>query len=444
MLKSMTNTFVRFAERWMPDPMVIAIILTAVTIFAAVGLTEHSFVQTVDAWGTGVWSLMAFTMQMVMMLVLGHVLAHTGHVVGLLDSISARIRSARMAYFVLTLFAALCSFVSWGLAIIAPALLAVNIAKALKTKGIKVHFPLLMGGAWAGSVMWHHGISHSIGLAVNTPGHFLEDKIGMIGTSQTIFSDGNMILMVVCLILIPFLMMSLAPNEEDIEEIADGQGHVKEAMEHDAVDVHDTPASRLENSRLLPLILGVGGSVYVINYFISGGGLGLNVVNFIFLSLGLLLVRSINEYLVLLRNAASVIGPFLIQYPLYAGLMGIMANTGLGSLFVESILGIATATTLPLWSFFSAAILNIFIPSGGGQWVVQGPIVMEAAQQLGADIPKVIMAVSYGDSVTNLIQPLFVIPALAIAGLHVRQVMGYSLMAFLLFTMIFVVTLTFF
>ena len=151
----------------------------------------------------------------------------------------------------------------------------------------------------------------------------------------------------------------------------------------------------------------------------------------IFVVLGLAFADSPRHYITLLSNAAKIAGPFLIQYPLYAALMGLIADSGLGALFVGGFVSVANADTLSIWTFFSAALLNLFIPSAGGQWAVQGPIVVDAALQLGADIPRVAMSVTIGEVWTNAIQPLYMVPVLAIAGLHIRDIMGYCVIALL-------------
>jgi short-chain fatty acids transporter len=168
------------------------------------------------------------------------------------------------------------------------------------------------------------------------------------------------------------------------------------------------------------------------------------MINMIFLVFGLALADSPRHYLKLLSNAGRVIAPFLIQYPLYAGIMGVIAVSGLGELFVSGFVSISTADSLPIWTFFSAGFLNLFIPSAGGQWAVQGPIAVEAALQLGTDIPRVAMAVTLGESWTNAIQPLYAIPVLSVAGLHIRDVVGYGVIICALNGTIYLTGLLFF
>ena len=205
-----------------------------------------------------------------------------------------------------------------------------------------------------------------------------------------------------------------------------------------------TPSQKMENARWITLLLALFGGIYVVRFFLGGGELQLDSLNMIFVVLGLAFADSPRHYIELLGNAAKVAGPFLIQYPLYSGLMGLIAESGLGALIVGGFVAVANADTLPFWTFFSAGFLNLFIPSAGGQWAVQGPIVTEAAIQLGADIPRVAMSVTVGEVWTNMIQPLYAVPVLAIAGLHIRDIMGYCVIALLTLAPIYLTALIFF
>ena len=442
MLKSLSGFFVGLAERWMPDPLVIAIALTMVCFGAAVAFTPFGVLQTVDAWGEGYWSLLRFTAQMILILVLGHVVAHTRPVHRVLIWMASFVRSARFAYVGLTLLASVCALVSWGIGLIVPAVLARIIAENCRDRGVRIHFPLLVACGYSGSVVGMQGLSASIPLILNTPDHFLVDKVGLIGLENTIFSPWSMSIVLAIMICLPLALSFSAPDDKDTVEMP------KAAAAKGAPPVVSrlgmTPSQRVENTRLVTLTLGAFGAVYAVRYFIAGGSLHLDSLNMIFVVLGLLFADSTRHYVELLSNAAKVAGPFLIQYPLYAGLMGMMAASGLAELFVGGFVSISTAETLPLWTFSSAAILNIFIPSAGGQWAVQGPIMTEAAIQLGADIPRVAMAVAIGEVWTNAIQPLYAVPVLAIAGLHIRDIMGYSVIALMVNGAIYLTALTFF
>ena len=442
MLRITTRFFVRLADRWMPDPLVVAIFLTFICVIAAVLFTDFGIADSVDAWGVSFWNLLAFTMQMVLILGLGHVVAHTKPVYRALVYIADQVNSARFAYGGLAFVAGFCGLFSWGVALIVPAVLSRIIASSCKRRGIKVHFPLLVACGWLGASTSMQGLSASIPLTINSPGHFLESQIGLIGLSATIFSVWSLSILFTKLSLIPIVVSRLGPDEDEIREMPDILAPAEPAGK--TADGPTTPSERMENARIVTIALAALGGLFTALHFRDGGGLNLNMINMIFLVLGLALADSPKHYLELLGNAGRVIAPFLVQYPLYAGIMGVVAVSGLGELFVQGFVAISTAETLPIWTFFSAGFLNLFIPSAGGQWAVQGPIAVEAAMQLGTELPRIAMAVTLGESWTNAIQPLYAIPVLAVAGLHIRDVVGYGVIICALNGTIYLTGLLFF
>ena len=442
MLRRTSDIFVKVAERWMPDPLVIAIFLTAVSFVCALLFTDFTAMQSVEAWGSSYWDLLRFTAQMILILALAHVLANTRPVNKALVWLASFVRSAEMAYVGITMFASVAALLSWGLGLILPAVLSLIVANNCRERGIKVHFPLLVACGYCGTLVGMQGLSASIPLLLNTPNHFLQDEIGLIGLDKTIFSWWSMSIVFAIALFLPQVMRRLAPDDKDVVEIPAG---VRPASTDPIpAEAATTPSQKLENARWVTLLLAGFGGIYVVRYFAAGGELQLDSLNMIFVVLGLAFADSPRHYIELLCNAARVAGPFLIQYPLYSGLMGLIVDSGLGALIVSGFVAISSTDTLSIWTFFSAAFLNLFIPSAGGQWAVQGPIVTEAAMQLGADIPRVAMSVAIGEVWTNAIQPLYAVPVLAIAGLHIRDIMGYCVVALLAIAPIYLVALTFF
>ena len=239
MLKLISNFFVRLAERWMPDPLVIAIALTMVCFGAAVAFTPFGAMETIDAWGVGYWSLLTFTCQMILILALGHVVAHTRPVNRVLIWLARRVTSARIAYIGLTLLAAVCALVSWGIGLIVPAVLARIIAKDCRERGVRIHFPLLVACGYSGAVVGMQGLSASIPLILNTPDHFLFEKVGLIGLGQTIFSPWSMSIVAAIMIFLPLALYLSAPDDKDVQEMP------KSA---DVAKAVETPIARAEVS----------------------------------------------------------------------------------------------------------------------------------------------------------------------------------------------------
>ncbi len=434
MLRNLSNFFVTILNRWMPDSFVVAILLTLVTFILAVTVADFPVAAATLSWGDSIWDLLRFTNQIVLTLLLGHVLAHTPPVRSLLMNLAGRVSSPFAAYVATTMVAFIATYISWGLGLVAGGIMARAVGESCRRNGIVIHYPLLVACAYAGFVVFHQGLTASVPLTIAESNHFLVDKIGTIAFSETAFSPWSLGIVLVTFLTLPFVMARLAPPAGDCEQLPERLlAEPMEAAEPEDPGLHDpdTPAAKLERWRGLNFILVAAALFWLYHHFAAKGALALelNVVNLIFLTAGLALSHSPIQFVALVANAARIVGPFLVQYPLYAGIAGMMALSGLALMLVNLFVELSSAQTLPFAAFFSAGLLNLFIPSGGGQWVVQGPIMMDAAVQLGADLGLTAMAVALGDQWTNLIQPLVVIPILAIAGLHVRQIMGYMVIA---------------
>jgi short-chain fatty acids transporter len=445
MIQTITGFFVSLFNRWMPDAFVVAVVLSIFTAIMAVLVADFSPADTVVAWGDSIWNLLRFTTQVVLTLLFGHAVAHTPFVHKVLGKMASNVRSARMAYSLACFVTGVCALLSWGLSLIVGGIFARAIGETCKREGVVIHYPLLVAASYSGFVLFHQGISGTIPLTIATSDHFLAATMGVVPFSQTVFSPWSMAIAAAILITLPMVMTSLRPADADCEQLSDAlldeSGPADLEIIDDPVE-EPTPASRLDHWRPLNWVLIVAGLYYLgVHFFIRGQGPNLDILNFAFLMLGLGLSRSLAHFVELITDAAKIVGPYLLQYPFYAGIAGMMLASGLAQMVVDVFIQYSTAETLPIAAYISAAILNIFIPTGGGQWAVQGPIMMDAAVNLGADLPLVAMAVALGDQLTNLIQPIVIVPVLAIAGLHVRQVMGYMVMALAWCGLVFLVGL---
>jgi short-chain fatty acids transporter len=202
------------------------------------------------------------------------------------------------------------------------------------------------------------------------------------------------------------------------------------------------PADHLETSRLLSWLIGAGGLAWLVQYFTGGGGLTLNIVNFLFLTLAIILHGTPRRLLVALNEAVKGGAGIVIQFPFYAGIMAIMVQSGLAATVSNWLVSFATAETLPFYTFLSAGIVNFFVPSGGGQWAVQAPVILPAAEALGTDMARASMAVAWGDAWTNMVQPFWALPVLAIAGVNAKDIMGFCLIQLVLSGFIIAIGLT--
>lgn len=442
MFRALTRLSVRMVERYLPDPYIFVLILTLVAAFAAMIVEQQSPIAVITMWGDGFWGLLAFTMQMLLVLVAGYMLASSPIIRRLLAAIASVVKSPGGAILLVTYIALVADWINWGFGLVVSALFAKELAKR-----VKVDYRLLVASAYSAFVVWHGGLAGSVSLTIATEGHFHEDKIGVISTSQTIFSSFNLLLVLAMFIVIPLVNRLMMPREEESvyidPELLKAEEELAQAEQAD--NTITRPADRLETSKILSLLVGFGGLAYLFNYFvIRGGGLNLNVVNFTFITLAIVFHGNARSLLRALQEAIKGGAGIVIQFPFYAGIMAIMIESGLAASISDWLISFATAKTLAFWTFISAGIVNIFVPSGGGQWAVQSPVVIASAQALGADIPRVAMAVAWGDAWTNLLQPFWALPVLAIAGLKAKDIMGFCLIQLFITGVIIAIGLTYF
>ena len=446
MIRAMGSMFDRWARRWMPDPMLFAILLTFLTYILGLILTESGPFDMIKHWYDGFWTLLSFGMQMCLILVTGHALATSKIVRGWIEKIAGIPDKQTSAIFLVTIVAAIASWINWGLGIIVGALVAREVGRSAHLRNIPMHYPLLGAAGYAGFLTWHGGLSASAPLLVATEKHFLADQIGIIPTSQTLFSPLNIFITLALIIFVPITCMLMAPKkEEDIVEIKHVDITLVEKEITEELPEQDmVPADWFENSKVISAIIGIMGMVYVFWYFgTKGFKLNLDIVNFTFLFLGILFQRTPLNYIRAVSKGARACAGIIVQFPFYAGIMGMMKFSGLVAIMAGWFVAISNPTTFPVFTFISAGFVNMFVPSGGGQWAVQGPIMVKAAQALDISINKTIMAVAYGDEWTNMLQPFWALALLGITGLKAREIVGYTMVALVVSAVIFILGLLF-
>ncbi len=441
MIKSTAQFFTKMMQRWMPDAFVFAIILTAVVFVSGLIFENQSTVSMSNYWGNGLWKLLSFSMQMIIILVTGHILAHTKIVNTALMHIAKLGNTPIKAIVVTSMVASFASWLNWGFGLVVGALIAKKIAE--QTKG--VHFPLLVAAAYSGFIVWHAGLSGSIPLKIATPGNDMLGKLlhqQATPVSETIFSTPVLFIVLLLFITLPVLLVFMHPDKSQIEEV---HSFSKEEPKKTFPQKNKlTPAQFLENNFFLTAILGALGLFYLITQINLGASINLNNINLLLFSLGLIFQGSPRQYLDALDQAIRCVSGIVLQFPLYAGIMGMMVNSGLAVSISEWFISISTTQTFPVYTFLSAGIVNFFVPSGGGQWAVQAPIIIPAAQSLGVPLNQAAMAVAFGDAWTNLIQPFWALPLLGIAGISIQKIMGYCTVVLIWSGMIIAVGLTFF
>ena len=434
-MSKITAFFTELMRRYLPDPFVFAIMLTLLTMALAFGVENRPINDVVQDWGKGFWSLLAFTTQMAVILVMGYVLAAAPIVDRFLDRIASHVHTPRQAIIV----GCVGSYLNWGFGLVIGGIMARKLA--LKVKG--VHYPLIIAAAYTGFTMYSLGFSATIPVLISTKGHAFEGTMGLIPLTQTIFSAPILLTSLAVLIALPLLNATMHPKkgepvvELDPATVAD----TKPAGAEQLLGDEKTLAYRLNNSRVLSLLIGLCGMAYVAMHFIKGGNLDLNMINFFILFLGVLLLGTPMKYVEKVNEGVKTIGGIILQFPFYAGIMAIMHGSGLVESIAHVFVSVSTADTLPLWGLISSFVINFFAPSGGGHWVLQGPFMINAATTLGASQAQTAMSVMLGNGWNDLVQPFWILPALALSKLKLKDIMGYTVVSMLLVGAIYATTM---
>lgn len=423
---------VRMVQRWLPEPFIFAIILTLVAAALAMPICHQTPLEVIDHWGGGVWNLLAFAMQMALVLVCGSALAAAPVVKKGISLLASIPKSPVAAIALVTAVSALACWLNWGFGLIVGVIFAKEIARKMPA----IDYRLLIASAYSGFVVWHAGLSGSIPLTMATPGEALTKATNGILTapvpvSQTILDYHNIIIVLVVIVAIVVTNSLMYPKKDVVS--------VNPALLEEEVAAPKprsgslTPAERMEQSRLLSwIVAGVGFTYLVYHLGWAGGSFDLGSVIMLFLFLGVLLHGTPLAYVRAFTQASKGAAGIILQFPFYAGIMGIITGVGasgisFGTVLSNACIAVSNATTYPLLTFLCAAVLNMFVPSGGGHWAIQAPIMFSAGADLGVDPGLTGIAIAWGDAWTNLIQPFWAIPALAIAKLDAKDIMGFCL-----------------
>lgn len=416
--------FTELMRRYLPDPFVFAIGLTLLTMALAMLVQGQAAPAVIASWGKGFWNLLAFTTQMAVILAMGYVLATAPLTDRMLDRIVGLVHTPRTAVIVATLVGGIGSYLNWGFGLVIGGIIARKLA--LKVRG--VHYPLIIAAAYSGFTLYGLGLSASIPVLISTPGHPMEKLMGVVPLSATIFSTPMLLTSLAVIVTLPLLNAWLHPrNPAEVVEIRQDQEPVRtEAGSAHSMGGENTLAARLNNSRILSLAIGLCGIAYAVIYFTQGGSLDLNLINFLILFGGILLLGTPVNYVAKLNEGIKTISGIILQYPFYAGIMAIMAGSGLVDTISRVFVGIATPQTLPFWGLVSSFVINFFAPSGGGHWVIQGPFMIDAAKAINSSVSQTSMSVMLGNAWNDLVQPFWILPALALSKLNLKDVMGYT------------------
>lgn len=447
-----TERYAKLFQYLLPSPFTIAILLSLVTFMITLFFTKGNAdsigghaLEILSYWEEGLWQkgLMVFAMQMMLILVLGHVLALSPLATKVIRKMLAYTRNTANAAFWVCLLTLLVALFNWGLGLIFGAIFARKVAEEAREKGMKLNYPLIGAAGYSGLMVWHGGISGSSLAKVAEAGHLKDMMKGIIAEeqllllpnqisfSETVFSSMNVYSSFMVVLLLPLLLYFIGKKSKN--------SPLPEFIKNDKIEKTTAivGAERLDHSKILSSILGlviIGFALYkafITENTSSFSFITPNYLNFLLLGLGILLHGNFNHFLKAVNEAIGGAAGILIQFPFYFGIMGMMKSSGLVQEFSAFFVQISNENTFPIFTMISAGIVNIFVPSGGGQWAVQGPIIVQASQSLGIDLPKSILALAYGDQLTNMLQPFWALPLLGITQLKAKDILPYTLVLML-------------
>ncbi len=426
LLARFVTWFSAWSVRWIPDSMVFVMVLSMVAFFMAWGLTGHGPVQLVDDWVKGFWVLLTFAMQMSVLMITGFAVADSRPVKTgirkLVDWPQTR-RSTVLMFIVVSLAV---WWLHWGVGMMLSIVMGREIV--VRKRGLGIHYPFIAAVSYCGIVICN-GPSQAAQLLVATPGHFLEKLTGVIPLTATVFEAHLLITVLILFLTLPILLLAAMPRKEHAVEIDDALAAVFTAGDvPDEPGKEYTPAERWDRSPLLIMVVALVGLAWVSRFIYTQGvgKLDLNTLNFTFLMLGLLLHGTPRSFVASIQRGTGTVYGVIIQFPMYAGIFGMISFSGLAEVIAKWFVAISTAHTFPWIVYVYSGILDMFVPSAGSKFVIEAPYIIPAAQQLGANVPYVVNAYTFGSICFNLIQPFWALPILGAFRLRFQDILPYS------------------
>ncbi|MBX3226069.1 MAG: short-chain fatty acid transporter [Labilithrix sp.] len=437
----------RIVRRWMPDPFVLVLLLSLVALALGFAKTRDA-AGLVATWtgGFGNAEILKFGLQIILIVVTGEAIAASPPAKKLLARLTAMPKTATQALLLVTVFAIVTGWLHWGFGLVASALLAREVGRTFAARGVAIHYPLLGTGAYTSMLLWHAGLTASAPLLMNTEKNFVSEVLGVSGPdakvplTQTVLAPYNLLACAAIALVVPLLVVSMQPKSG----VTGVEGADLPPADGDAGAARpDTPAGRLDHSRVLSFVTGAIGLTFLVRHFRANGfDLNHNVVNCGFLMLGMVLHESPVAYAKAIARSVRGVSGIVLQFPFYGGILEVMKQTGLSHSIAQVFVQAANATTLPLFTFLASILTKSFVPSGAGEWAVEGPPMLQAAKELGVSYGKITMAVAYGNMLGNMYQPFWSLPLLGLMGLRARDIMGFCLVLFVVCLPILALALT--
>jgi short-chain fatty acids transporter len=424
----------RFTERWVPDSWVVCMILTTIALALAIFGAGAGVEESILAWGEGVWVLLGLAMQFTIAMVAAHACVASRPVFRLFDRLAAIPDPERpvQAIVLAALFSLVTAYLNWALCLVACALFVPFICRRNPNVDVRV----LVAASYIGlGTIWHGGLSGSAPLILATPGNpLLVPGVGepvvdrLYPVTETLFNVFNGIYLFVVAAVALAVTAALHPRH-DVVTLSAEQIDAILPKPPEVSPPPGTPGGRIDAFRgwvwLAVLLL-----AYPLGHQIVNHGFGtswtINAYNITFLCMALLLHGRPLSFLHACRAGVDSAWGIIVQFPFYAGIFGLMQNTGLGNWIGSLFAQFSTQHSYPLIVYSYSALMNLFVPSAGSKWLIEAPYLLPTGEQLGVSTVTVLLAYAYGDSTTNLIQPFFAIPILAVTRMRFGDIVGYT------------------
>jgi short-chain fatty acids transporter len=420
-----------WCERYFPDAFVFALAAVLVVFAAGLALGE-SPLDLARAFGKGFWTLVPFTMQMAMVIIAGYAVAVSPPVHRMIRRLATIPRTPRQAVAFVALFSMLASLVSWGFSLIFSGLLVREVCGRVR----RVDARAIGAAAYLGlGSIWALGLSSSAALMMATPEAIpaeLLKQTGVLPLTLTLFTWQNAVMIGALLTVSVAIAVLSCPSAARSRTAGDiGMRFDPPAV---AVAAPATPGERAEHSRILALLVAVVGFAYLGSLIWEKGpleALNLNTYNFLFLFLALLLHGRPRPFLDAVGASVPATTGVLVQFPFYGGIFGLITMTSIGAALADVFTTLTTETTFPLVTAAYSAVLGLFVPSGGGKWVIEAPYVMAAASAHGANPGWVVQIYNAAEALPNLVNPFWMLPLMGILGVRARDLAGFSVLQLL-------------
>lgn len=417
----LSKKFQYAADRIIPDSLVFCLILTFIVYVLALILTKSNPLDLCTYWFEGLWTQNEFAFQMGIMVVTCATCAKSPQVKRVMNKLAAKAHTPVVAMIMLVVFGFVTSFINWAFCTVVGAIFAMYLAKNVKG----MHFPLMLAVIYTCMVFGQcMGPTASVYALLATEGHFMADTLGVLTQDITVYNSHNVIIWSIFAVILLIIALVTKPPKHEIVELKTALD--EEDINYD-VTSRETPADKMNGGKIFMYLIGLAGVIVLAREFITKGFMGalsMNLIIFLFIVANCFLYKTPRAFIEAYKDNMKLACEVIVQFPFYGGIMGIMQSSGLAQVIITGIVGIASAKTLPIFSYLSACAVNLFIPSQGGQWIVQGPLLMDAAEQLGANKIDVINAFVYGDECTNLLQPLYLIPMLSVVNMKLKDAWG--------------------